>query len=57
MIVYRVNDTVEQKTPFDLPALHRHARPTKGSAIMVSQKKDDLLTFPPGWPTRSIRTR
>jgi hypothetical protein len=48
MIVYRVNDTVEQTTPFACQPFTDTLDPTKGSAIMVSQKKDDLLTFPPG---------
>ncbi len=48
MIVYRVNDTVEQTTPFNCQPFTDTLDPTKGSAIMVSQKKDDLLTFPPG---------
>ena len=48
MIVYRVNDTVEQPTPFDCKPFTDTLDPTKGSPLMVTQKKDDLLTLPPG---------
>ena len=48
MIVYRVNDTVEVKTPFNCQPFTDTLNPAAGSALMVSQKKDDLLTFPPG---------
>jgi hypothetical protein len=48
MIVYRVADTVEQPAPFDCKPFSDTLDPSKGSPIMVSQKKDDLLTFPSG---------
>jgi Copper type II ascorbate-dependent monooxygenase, C-terminal domain len=48
MIVYRTNDTVEQTTPFDCFPFTDTLDPTKGSTLMVSQKKDDTLTLPPG---------
>ncbi|MDB5213028.1 MAG: hypothetical protein JWO86_955 [Myxococcaceae bacterium] len=48
LIVYRVNDTVEQLTPFSCQPFTDTLDPTKGSTIMVTQKKDDLLTLPPG---------
>jgi hypothetical protein len=48
MIVYRVNDTTEQLTPFPCQPFTDTLDPTKGSPLMVTQKKDDLLTLPAG---------
>ena len=48
MIVYRVADTMEQPAPFDCTPFKDTLDPTKGSPIIVSQKRDDLLTLPPG---------
>ena len=48
LIVYRVNDTVEQLTPFSCQPFTDTLDPAKGSTIMVTQKKDDLLQLPPG---------
>ena len=48
MIVYRTNDTVEQTTPFDCKPFTDTLDPTKGSTLMISQKKDDLLQLPDG---------
>jgi hypothetical protein len=48
LIVYRVNDTVEQPTPFACQPFTDTLDPAKGSPLMVTQKKDDLLTLPPG---------
>ncbi len=48
LIVYRVNDTTEQLTPFPCKPFTDTLDPAKGSPIMVTQKKDDLLTLPPG---------
>ena len=48
MIVYKVADTVEQPTPFDCQPFTDTLDPAKGSVLVVSQKKDDLLTFPQG---------
>jgi hypothetical protein len=47
MIVYRVADTVEQPTPFDCVPFTETLDPTKGSPLMITQKKDDLLELPP----------
>jgi hypothetical protein len=47
MIVYRVADTVEQTTPFDCVPFTETLDPTKGSPLMITQKKDDLLQLPP----------
>jgi hypothetical protein len=47
MIVYRVNDTVEQPTPFDCVPFTETLDPTQGSPLMITQKKDDLLELPP----------
>lgn len=48
MIVYRVNDTVEQTTPFDCKPFTDTLDPAKGSPVMISQKRDDTLTLPTG---------
>ena len=48
MIIYRVSDKTPQTTPFDCQAFTEVLDPTKGSALMVSQKKDDLLSLPAG---------
>ena len=48
LIVYRVSDTVEQRTPFECQPFTDTLDPTKGSPIMVTQKQDDLLTLPSG---------
>jgi hypothetical protein len=48
LIVYKVADTVEQPTPFNCQPFKDTLDPTKGSPLMISQKKDDLLQFPPG---------
>jgi hypothetical protein len=48
MIVYRVTDTVEQPTPTDCTPFTEALDPTKGSPLMITQKKDDLLALPPG---------
>ena len=48
MIVYQVSDTVEQTTPFDCQPFTDTLDPTKGSPLMISQKKDDTLTLPDG---------
>jgi hypothetical protein len=48
MIVYRVSDTVEQLTPFDCQPFADTLDPSKGSPLMITQKKDDLLTLPQG---------
>jgi hypothetical protein len=47
MIVYRVADTVEQTTPFDCIPFTETLDPSKGSPLMITQKKDDLLQLPP----------
>lgn len=48
LIVYRVNDTVEQLAPFPCFPFTDTLDPAKGSPLMVTQKKDDLLTLPQG---------
>src|ERR1700733_6998147 len=48
MIVYKVSDTTPQLTPFDCHPFTDTLDPTKGSTLMVTQKKDDLLTLPSG---------
>jgi hypothetical protein len=48
LIVYRVNDTVEQLAPFACEPFSDTLDPAKGSPLMVTQKKDDLLTLPSG---------
>ena len=48
MIVYRVNDTEEQKEPFACKPFTDTLNPAKGQPLIVSQKKDDVLTLPPG---------
>ncbi len=48
MIVYRVNDTQEILTPFDCKPFTDALDPTKGSPLMVTQKKDEVLTLPTG---------
>jgi len=48
MIVYRVNDTVEQPTPFDCAPFVDTLNPNNGSPLMITQKKDELLSLPSG---------
>ncbi|MDB4968803.1 MAG: hypothetical protein JWN44_4492 [Myxococcales bacterium] len=48
MIVYRVNDTVEQPAPFDCEPFVDTLDPTKGSPLMITQRKDELLDLPAG---------
>jgi hypothetical protein len=48
LIVYRVNDTVEQPTPFDCKPFTDTLDPAKGSTLMITQKKDETLTLPKG---------
>jgi hypothetical protein len=48
MVVYRVSDTVEKATPFDCEPFVDTLDPTKGSPLMVTQKKDDYLKLPKG---------
>jgi len=48
LIVYRVNDTTEQPTPVDCKPFTDTLDPTKGSTLMISQKKDDALILPEG---------
>jgi Copper type II ascorbate-dependent monooxygenase, C-terminal domain len=48
VIVYRTNDTVEQPTPFNCQPFTDTLKPEKGSPLMITQKKDDLLTLPQG---------
>jgi hypothetical protein len=48
LIVYRVTDTDEKRTPFACEPFTDTLDATKGSPLMVTQKADDLLTLPPG---------
>lgn len=48
LVVYRVNDTVEQTTPFDCKPFTDTLDATKGSTLMISQKRDDALILPEG---------
>ena len=48
MIVYRVNDTVEQPVPFDCQPFVETLDPDKGSPLMITQKKDEVLKLPSG---------
>jgi hypothetical protein len=48
MIVYRSAETVEQKTPFDCVPFTDTLDPSKGSTLMVTQKRDDVLNLPQG---------
>ncbi|MFT3775285.1 MAG: hypothetical protein QM820_58805 [Minicystis sp.] len=48
LIVYKTADTVEQTTPFDCQPFADLLNPAKGSPLMITQKKDDLLELPPG---------
>jgi hypothetical protein len=48
MIVYKVNDTVENTTPTDCQPFTNTLDPTKGSPLMITQKHDETLTLPQG---------
>jgi Copper type II ascorbate-dependent monooxygenase, C-terminal domain len=48
MIVYRVDDTMEQPTPFDCQPFTDTLNAADGSVLMITQKHDDLLQFPQG---------
>jgi hypothetical protein len=48
LIVYRVNDTEEKRTPFSCNPFTDTLDPARGSTLMVTQKHDDLLTLPAG---------
>jgi hypothetical protein len=48
MVVYRTNDPVEKTTPYDCRPFADTLDPSKGSPIMITQKKDDLLQLPEG---------
>ena len=48
MIIYRVNDTVEQTTPFDCEPFVETLDASKGAPLMITQKRDEVLDLPPG---------
>jgi len=48
MIVYESSDTTPSPTPFDCQPFVDTLDPTKGQTLVVTQKKDDTLTLPPG---------
>jgi hypothetical protein len=48
LIVYKTNETMEQKTPFKCQPFADLLKPDQGTPLMISQKKDDTLTLPKG---------
>jgi hypothetical protein len=48
LIVYRVADTIERTTPYACQPFSDTLDASKGSPLMVTQKKDDLLQLPSG---------
>jgi hypothetical protein len=48
LVVYRVSDAAERRTPFECQPFTDTLDPAKGSPIMVTQKQDDLLSLPSG---------
>jgi hypothetical protein len=48
MVLYRVNDTTEQKAPFDCVPFTNTLNPKNGNPLIISQKRDDLLALPQG---------
>jgi hypothetical protein len=48
MIVYKVNDTVEQPDPVNCQPFTDALDPAKGSPIMITQKSSETLTLPKG---------
>ena len=48
LIVYRVSDTEEKRDPFPCKPFTDTLDASKGSPLMVTQKKDDLLKLPEG---------
>jgi hypothetical protein len=48
MIVYESSDTTPTPTPFDCQPFVDTLDPSKGQTLVVTQKKDDTLDFPPG---------
>jgi len=48
MIVYKVNDTIEQATPIDCKPFTDALDPAKGSPLMITQKSSETLELPKG---------
>jgi Copper type II ascorbate-dependent monooxygenase, C-terminal domain len=48
MILYKVAAQAAQTTPFDCQPFQDTLNPADGNPLVISQKKDDLLTLPPG---------
>lgn len=48
LIVYRVNDSIERAQPYDCESFTDATDPSKGSTLMITQKKDEVLTLPKG---------
>src|SRR5207249_7764264 len=48
LIVYEVTDTEERTTPYDCRPFADTFDPSKGAPLMITQKRDDLLTLPDG---------
>jgi hypothetical protein len=48
MILYKVAAQAAQTTPFNCQPFQDTLNPADGNPLIISQKKDDLLTLPPG---------
>ena len=48
MILYKVAAQATQATPFDCQPFQDTLNPANGNPLVISQKKDDLITLPPG---------
>jgi len=48
MILYKVAPQATQATPFNCQPFTDTLNPANGNPLIISQKKDDLLTLPPG---------
>jgi hypothetical protein len=48
MILYKVAPQATQATPFDCQPFQGALNPANGNPLIISQKKDDLLTLPQG---------
>ena len=48
MILYKVNDTAEQTTPFNCTPFQNTLNPAAGNPLIISQRPDDTLALPQG---------
>ncbi|MGH7294005.1 MAG: hypothetical protein ACRELB_03680 [Polyangiaceae bacterium] len=48
MILYKVAAQAAQTTPFNCQPFHDTLNPANGNPLIISQKKDDLITLPQG---------